>query len=278
MRSETADLGYFGPDSVTWRVFADPASGIGGLRALLLEALHPRAMAGVAEHSVFKTQFWQRLERTGEYLVTVHYGTTGQADRAAARVRGMHRRVRGTDPVTGLAYAAGEPDLLRWVHATAVSSFLDCARRGGLPLSPAEQDRFLTEQVRAAQLVGATDVPADRRQLAAYFAAVRPELQVSPWAREAALRLAVPPMPWRAQPARPLWTSLVGLAFALLPAWARRMYGLPGLLATDVAATVALRAVRRSVLELPDTWWQGPALREALDRAAAVQQPERRPA
>jgi uncharacterized protein (DUF2236 family) len=264
------DLGYFGPDSVTWRVLGDPAAGVGGLSALFLQALHPRAMAGVHEHSDFRTNFWARLQRTAEYVTTVSFGTRAQVDAAAARVRAVHRRVRGVDPVTGAPYAADDPDLLRWIHVSEVFSLLDAARRGGLGLTDAEADEFLAEQVRAARLVGLEDVPTSRAATAAYFGRVRPELVASPVARRAVLRLAVPPLSLRATlttPARPAWTTVAGLAFALLPRWARRVYGLPGLPTTDLAATVVLRALRTAALQLPEQWRHGPIVQAALARA-----------
>ena len=272
----STDLGYFGPASVTWRVLADPTANIAGVRALFLQALHPLAMAGVHEHSDFDTAFWPRLQRTAQYVMTVAYGTTEQADAAAARVRAAHRRVRGVDPVTGRHYAASDPELLRWVHATEVDSFVDAARRGGVGLDNAQLDTFLAEQVRAAELVGVPDVPSDRGALVEYLRTVRPHLRSSPIARSAAVRLAVPPMPLRVQlatPARPLWTIIAGLGFALLPPWARRLYGLPGLPATDLAATLALRAFRVSALRLPERWRHGPILRDALARAGDADQP-----
>jgi len=269
----STDLGYFGPSSVTWRVLADPTANIGGVRALFLQALHPRAMAGVHEHSDFETAFWQRLQRTAQYVTTVAFGTTEQAETAAARVRAVHDRISGVDPVTGQRYAATDPDLLRWVHTTEVGSFVDVAHRGGTGLDGGQLDAFLAEQVRAAELIGVPDVPADRVALAEYFRSVRPQLRSSPIARSAALRLVVPPMPlWvqLATPARPLWTTVAGLGFALLPAWARRLYGLPGLPTTDVAATLALRAFRRAALRLPDRWRLGPTVQDALARAASA--------
>jgi uncharacterized protein (DUF2236 family) len=250
----TPDTGYFGPDSVSRRVIADPAAGVGGIRALFLQALHPRAMAGVAQHSNFADDFWPRLRRTAEYVTTIAFGTTVQADAAAARVRTVHRSVRGIDGVTGLPYAADDPDLLRWVHVTEVSSFLDTARRGGLRLTDHEADEFYAEQVTAAGLLGGTGIPASRAEVAEYLAGVRPQLLASSVAREAALRLALPPMRLRVQlltPARPAWAGVAALAYSLLPAWARRCYGLPGLPGTELAATVALRGLRAAVLALP---------------------------
>ncbi|MGB8963759.1 MAG: oxygenase MpaB family protein [Pseudonocardiaceae bacterium] len=266
----TDDLGYFGPESVTWRVLTDPAAGVGGVRALFLQALHPLAMAGVHEHSDFSSNFWPRLQRTAQYVTTVGFGTRVEVDAAAARVRAVHRRVRGVDPVTGGRYAATDPHLLRWVHATEMSSFLDAVGRGGLALTDAEADRFLAEQVRAAELVGLQGVPTDRAQLVKYFHQVRPELRASPVARRAALRLALPPLSLRTElttPARPAWTVVASLAFTLLPRWARRLYGLPGLPTTDLTATVVLRGLRTAALHMPERLRHGPIVQQALARA-----------
>jgi uncharacterized protein (DUF2236 family) len=246
--------GYFAPNSVSRRVIGDPAAGVGGVRALFLQALHPRAMAGVDQHSSFPDDFWPRLRRTAQYVTTVTFGGIEQADAQAARVRDVHRHVHGKDPVSGLRYTADDPDLLQWVHVTEVSSFLDTTLRAGLRLSDAEADSFFAEQTRAAALLGATDVPASRAEVAAYLRGVRPELQASAVARRAALRLVLPPLPRRIElltPARPAWAALAALAFALLPRWARRLYGLPGLPATDLAATAALRGLRAGVLAIP---------------------------
>src|SRR5690242_7200674 len=127
---------------------------VGGLRAVYLQALHPRAMAGVAQNSSFRDDPWGRLERTAVYLASVVYGTTDEANRAAARIRRIHSRLRATDPDTGEVFRVDEPDLLRWVHVTEVDSFLTTARRSGLALSDAEADRYVDEQRRAAALVG----------------------------------------------------------------------------------------------------------------------------
>ncbi|MGH3873362.1 MAG: oxygenase MpaB family protein [Pseudonocardiaceae bacterium] len=267
------DLGYFGPDSVTWRVLADPAASVGGIRALFLQALHPLAMAAVHQHTDISGDFWPRLHRTAQYVTTVGFGTRAEADAAAARVRAIHRTVRGIDPVTGRAYAATDPDLLRWVHAAEMASFLDAVSRSGLPLTGAEANRFLVEQVRAAELVGLQDVPTSRAALVKYFEQVRPELYASPVTRRAALRLALPPLSLRTElttPARPLWTGLAGLAFMSLPRWARRLYGLPGPPTTDLAVTVLLRGLRTTALRVPERWRHGPLVQQALARARRV--------
>ena len=242
--------GHFPPGSATRRVIGDPAALVGGISALFLQALHPRAMAGVDQHSSFPADFWPRLERTAGYVTTLAFADTATADRAAARVRAIHRRVRGIDPVTGRRYSADDPDLLRWVHVCEVSSFSAAVRRLGL-IDAAEEDRFLAEQVRAGALLGATDLPASGAEVDAYFATVRPELVASPVARRAARRLLVAPIPLRVQlltPARPVWTFVATVAVGLLPAWAKQLYGLPRVPGEDLATTAGLATLRTALL------------------------------
>ncbi|SNR89592.1 Uncharacterized conserved protein, DUF2236 family [Geodermatophilus saharensis] len=263
-------LGFFGPDSVTWRVHADPVYSVGGLRALLLQALHPVAMDGVARNSVFRESPWQRLTRTAEYVDTLTFGTRREAIRQVRRVRGMHRRLGGTEQTTGRAYRVDDPDLLLWVHACQVDSLLDVARRAGV-VTPAEADRYVAEQVVAAELIGvdAGEVPASVADLAAYFERLRPVLVLTPDARDAWRFIALPPMPRWVQvltPARPAWGSLASLAVATLPPWARRLASLPGLPVTDVAATAALRAFRTGLLALPERARRSPVVRAGFER------------
>jgi uncharacterized protein (DUF2236 family) len=248
------DTGYFPPGSITRTVIGDPAALIGGISALFLQPLHPRAMAGVEQHSSFPDDFWPRLQRTAGYVTTLAFADTATANRAVARVRGIHRRVHGIDPITGDRYAADDPDLLRWVHVTEVSSFAHAVHRLGL-IDDAGQDAFLAEQVRAGALLGAVDLPASRAEIDDYFAAVRPELVASPLARRAARRLAIAPLPMRLQlltPARPVWTAVAAVAIGLLPRWAKQLYGLPQIPGTgwleDRAVTTGLAVLRAGML------------------------------
>lgn len=276
MRDVTAEedrLGFFGPRSVTWRVHADPASSIGGLRALLLQALHPVAMDGVARNSQFRAEPWQRLMRTAAYVNTLTFGTRREALRAVRRVRGMHRGLGGTEETTGRRYRVEDPDLLLWVHCCEVDSLLSVPRRAGLRLTDDEADRYVAEQVIAAELIGipAADVPASVAGLSDYFERMRPGLAVTPPARDALRLVLLPPMPAWVQlltPARPAWGTLASLAVASLPRWARRMYWLPGLGLTDAAATAGLHAFRQAVLALPSSAQHSPVVRAALERVA----------
>ena len=267
------DLGYFGPDSVTWRVHADPVGWVAGVRALFLLALHPLAMAGVDQHSSFREDPFGRLQRTGEYLGTVTFGTREEADRAAARVRGVHGRVRGIEPESGEPYTGSDPELLLWVHCGEIDSFLTVARRAGVPLSDADADRYVAEQVLAAVLVGipAELAPASVGELAAYFERSRPQLRMTAAARSTARFLFVPPMPALprlATPARAAWLTAASLSFATLPRWARRLYGSPGLPTTDLGASVTLRGLRLAAHLLPGNLRETPHYRQAKIRAA----------
>jgi len=266
-------VGLFGPESVTWRVHADPLLIVGGLRALLLQALHPLALAGVAEHSGFRADPWGRLGRTAEFVGVLSYGTRSEAVKAAARVRGAHRGLTGVEPETGTPYRVDDPALLLWVHCCEVESFLTTARRGGADLSDADADAYLREQGLAAELIGVPreDVPAERADLAEYFTDMKPLLRATAESRRAARFLLAPPMPAWVQvltPARPAWGGLATLAFGLLPGWARKMYRLPGLGTTDAAATASVRALRASLERLPRQWREGPARKAARERLA----------
>ena len=266
--------GFFGPDSITWRIHADPSYSVGGLRALLLQALHPVAMGGVSRFSVgFQTEPWARLTRTAEYVATLTFGTRREALRAVRAVRGVHRGKSDVEPTTGRAYNVDDPDLLLWVHACEVDSLLSVARRSGVPLTDADCDAYVAEQVVAGELIGCTPgtVPSSVAELAAYFERVRPELALTDPAKEALRFILVPPMPGWVQvlpPARPAWAGLASLGVATLPRWARSMYGLPALALTEPATTAAARAFRRTTLALPTRVRENPTLRAARERVA----------
>jgi len=265
--------GLFGPDSITWQVHADPILIVGGIRALLLQALHPLALAGVVEHSGFKEDPWGRLGRTAEFVGVLTYGTRSDAAKAAARVRGAHRGLAGAEPETGTPYRVDDPALLLWVHCCEVDSFLSTVRRAGADLSDGEADAYLSEQVLAAELMGVPreDVPADRADLADYFTAIQPMLRATAESQRALRFLLAPPMPVWVRvltPARLGWGGLTALAFGLQPSWARKMYRLPGLATTDAAATASVRALRSSLQRLPPKWREGPALKAARERLA----------
>ena len=268
-----ADPGLFGPDSVTWRINGDPISFVGGLRALLLQALHPLAMAGVEQHSNYRDDPWGRLSRTARYVSTATFGTTDEAMAAGARVRAVHAHVRGIDTETGQPYAAGDPHLLAWVHNCTVDSMLGAYRRSGARLSTGEADAYVEEQTAMAGLVGleAGAVPTTVAALGAYFTEVRPELLMTSAARGVARFGVAPPMPvWVqvATPARLAWAGVSSVAFGMLPDWARRMYGLPVFPGADRATDLAVRALRGALLVVPESARRSPAQKAAFQRLA----------
>jgi uncharacterized protein (DUF2236 family) len=271
----TADPGLFGPDSVTWRIHRDPSMLVGGFRALLLQGTHPLVMAGFDDNSFFRADPWGRLQRTGRFVETVTFGTTAEAEQAGAVVRAVHARLSpGIEPETGLPYVVNDPELLLWVHCTEVESFLTVHRRSGGSLGTGDGDRYVAEMRESARLVGLSPslVPGSESDLADYYASVRPRLRVTAVARRNALWGFAPPMPRWVQlltPARPAWGALVATAAGMLPRWARRLYGLPGLPTTDLTAAISARALRRAMLTLPATWTESPIRREARERLSA---------
>ncbi|MET8748893.1 oxygenase MpaB family protein [Streptomyces sp. NPDC059104] len=223
-----ADPGLYGPGSVTWQCHGDPVMWIAGVRALYLQALHPRAVRGVMANSSFHRDAWGRLLRTADFVGTITYGTTGSAERAGARVRALHARLSATDPDTGERFRVDDPELLLWVHCAQIDSFLHVLLRSGVPLTPDQADRYVDENRVNARLVGLdpADVPADTAALAAYFQEVRPRLAAGADARAVDDFLRAPPVHPLLVPGRNLlWRPLAGTAYGTLPDWAHRLYG-----------------------------------------------------
>jgi uncharacterized protein (DUF2236 family) len=257
--------GYFSPQSVTWRIHSDPAMFVGGIRALLEQALHPEAMAGVAAHSNFRSDAWGRLQRTGDYVSTLTFGSMAEADALAARVRKVHEKLK-----------LDQQELLLWVHMAMVDAFLDTAVRSGLQLSEQEQDQYVNEMLKFAELVGIEEqrVPRSVGQMQNYFAEIKPVLKASDDAKRAALFIALPPLPPLLRfgtPIAPLWSGITSLAAAALPKWAKKLYGWPTLPGTDAATDLALRTTRSALFLLPESFRQPPQLRQ---RNKAAQQSE----
>jgi uncharacterized protein (DUF2236 family) len=282
----SGDLGLFGPGSVTWRLHSEPILLLGGLRSLYLQALHPRAVTAVAQNSDYRADPWGRLLRTADYVGTVVFGTTADAELAAGRVRRMHSQMSAVDPSTGERFRIDDPDLLRWVHVVEIESFLTTAIRAGVRLSPAEIDGYYDEQRRAAELMGLdpATVPATAADVADYYRAIRPELRLTKDGADAALLLTAPPAP--AVPSRalrlgltfgpPRWAYLgvVATAVGLLPPWARRLYGGLGLPTTDLTADLSARGLRLLIAavlaSLPARYRVTPLRAAAEARAAAA--------
>lgn len=177
--------GYFGPGSVAWKVHSHPIILVGGFRALMIQSLHPLAMAGVTHFSDFRENPLRRLRQTAGFVHTVVFSDTATVDKMAARVRSIHARVQGTDPVTGGQYSATDPATLLWVHCAEAHSFLDAYRTFAGDLTEAEQDRYLAEYVVAGELIGIPreDIPASKAEYREYFRSMLPELRTSETAR-----------------------------------------------------------------------------------------------
>jgi uncharacterized protein (DUF2236 family) len=260
---QPADDGYFGPASVTWRVNGDLSAPVAGLRSLLVQALHPLAMAGVDQHSDWRADPAGRLASTAAYLVTITYGDRAAALRAATRVRKIHETVRGTDQVTGQPYAASDPDLLLWVHAALVDSVLAAADMFGAPLTAADKDDYVAEMTVAAELVGvpAGRAPSTAAELEGYLSAVRPVLALTPAAAQSTGYLL--DLPGLDDDVAGLWRDLGRAAVASLPEWAACLYGL----VPQEPVTEQRRAEVRQVLGVLDALYLGePGVLEARQR------------
>jgi uncharacterized protein (DUF2236 family) len=260
------DEGFFGPASVTWRVSADLSAPVAGLRSLLIQALHPLAMAGVDQHSDWRTDPVGRLAATSAYEVTVTFGDRASARRVAQRVRAIHEHVRGVDPVTGQPYAAGDPALLLWVHAALVDSALAASTLFGTPLHDTDRNAYVAEMTVAAELLGVPHemVPDSVAALDRYMAGVRPELRRTPAAAESMSYLLDPP--GLDEDIAELWQDIRQAAVTALPDWARDMYGYPG----PPPLTAQRRTEIRQTLGVLDAVFLGePGVLEARQRIAA---------
>lgn len=237
---------WFTPDDPVWRVHADASMFPGGVAALLLQSLHPLAMAGVAGHSGYRGDPWGRLQRTSHFLATTTFGTVEDAEAAIGRVRAVHERVRGRDP-RGREYRASDAHLLRWVHVAEAHSFLAAFQQFAVdPLSPAEADTYVEQSALVAERLGATDLPLTVTELADALEGFRPELEATDAARDAARFLLLdPPLPWAA---RPGYGLIASGGVSLLPGWARRALRLPvvgvGTVAARGLGSLGTRAVR----------------------------------
>src|SRR5690348_5716328 len=206
---------------------------IGGITALLLQSLHPLAMAAVAGHSGYRGDPWGRLQRTSYFLAVTTFGRAGDAREAIARVRAIHQRITGTAR-DGRPYAASDPHLLSWVHVAEVDSFLRThSRFGADPLDQEGRDRYVSDMATIALALGAADPPRSQAELRDRIQAYRPELRSTPEAREAArFLLLTPPLPIVA---RPGYGVQAAAAVSTLPRWARIPLRVPYLPLTEAA-------------------------------------------
>ena len=263
------DHGLFGPGSLTWRIMGEPVIWVAGLRALYMQALHPRVMRGTWQNTSFARpgEAWGRFVRTTEFVSVRTYGTLAQVDRAGRRVRKIHATLAGTD-ADGTRFRLDEPELLMWVHCGEVASYADIARRSGMGLSGPELDAFVDEQRRSAAVMGLdpATVPASVAELDAYYEAVRPGIYACAEAKQALRKSYHPDVPAQFVALKLMVPPLNTLAFASLPRWARRMYGTPGSPLTDAGATVALRMAHQSTTRIPRQLLYLPAARAAHRR------------
>ena len=202
-------------------VHADASMFVGGITALLLQSLHPLAMAGVAGHSGYKSDPWGRVARTSEYIAMTTFGPIASAEDLIARIRGIHERVRGKD-YRGRPYRASDPNLLRWVHLAETWAFLQThtlyARH---PLGAADADAYVDHARHPSELLGATGLPTTLAELDEQLEGYRPELEASPDAVETArFLLRNPPLTGSA---RAGYSLLAAGAVAALPPWAASM-------------------------------------------------------
>jgi uncharacterized protein (DUF2236 family) len=216
------DDGLFGPGSPAWRVHGDfSAMMIGGISALLLQMLHPLALAGVWDHSNFREDRLRRLRGTARFIAATTFGSTATANESIATVRAIHDRVHGTLP-DGTPYDANDPALLTWVHVAEVDSFLRGYLRYRDPrMSISDQDRYLAETAIVAERLGACDIPRSRGEVTAYYAAVRPELRYDHRTNEVAAALLAPGEDRAVNAGMQLAARA---AEELLPDWAARMH------------------------------------------------------
>jgi len=247
---------WFEAGSPITRVHGDAAMFIGGIRAVMLQTMHPVAMQAVAEHSGYRGDMWGRLARTSRYLAVTTFGTAADAQQAVDTVRAIHDRVVGTTS-DGRPYTAADPHLLAWVHAAEVDSFLLAhSVYGARPLAAADRDLYLAQAAEVARRLGVIDPPTTEAELARTLADFRPELRGTDAARDAvAFLIREPELPLAA---RPPYAMLTAAAISLMPRWTRKPLGLPSYPVVERTlvrglGTAATRTIRWALAPPPDT-------------------------
>jgi uncharacterized protein (DUF2236 family) len=258
--SNGADPGLVGPNSVTWQLHADPAMWLGGIASLFLQSLHPLAAAGVVQNSNFRADPLGRLMRTAKFVAMSTYAPREEVLAGAAKVRAVHRGLRGKDPATGRTFRIDRPDLLLWVHCAEVAMFLSIVRRAGFPLTKAQADRYFDEQRRSAALVGLDpdEVPGSTDQMSAYLRDMRGELRRGEDSEVVYEFLHKPPLPGALGIGLPVYEPAVAhLAYSLLPSWAIQLHGHGAY--SPATSTAMLRAIRSAALLVPaPVRWRAP--------------------
>ena len=223
-RHMAATDGWFGPDSAAWKIHTDAATFIGGIESLLVQTLHPPTMAGVADHSDYKSDPFGRLNRTAQFVGTTIFGSTEDAQRSVDIVRSIHDRIEGTTP-DGTPYRANDSRNLLWVHLTEVDGFLRSVQRfGHTTLSDADADRYVAEMARVGEALGIDRAPRSVAELETALESYLPDLRFGRQARETVRWLAFPPNSIAAQGP---YAILFSAAVSMLPSWARRKLWLP---------------------------------------------------
>ncbi len=249
----------FPPGSATWQVHADVSMLVGGLRALLLQTLHPLAMAGVADHSDYRSDPLSRLQRTGSFVAATTFGTLAEAETAIATVRRVHERVVGIAP-DGRPYRANDPHLLLWVHCTEVDSFLAARTRyGARPLAGGMADAYIADMAVVGAKLGVVDPPRTRVELRDTLVEFRAELHVGSQARDTVRFLLAPPLRLSA---RAPYGVIAAAAISLLPRHARRKLWLP---VAPIAERIAIRPATTALLRTLG-WALGPHPAAELSR------------
>jgi uncharacterized protein (DUF2236 family) len=245
---------WFPPGSPIQRVHGDASMFIGGMRALMLQSLHPAAMTAVAEHSGYRGDMWGRLARTSTFLATTTFGSGKDAQAAVDAVRRIHDRITGTMP-DGTPYVASDPHLLQWVHVAEIDSFLTAHQvYGAAPLDQAERDEYVAQTGVVAEKLGVLDPPQTEAELRRTLEEYRPELTGTDHAREAiSFLIWHPELP---AAARPGYLLVASAAIAQMPRWSRRELGLPSLPVAEqtvvrAAGEVATRTIRWAMAPAP---------------------------
>lgn len=255
---------WFDTDSAIVRVHGDAAMFVGGIRAILLQTMHPAAMTAIAEHSGFKGDMWGRLARTSRFLAVTTFGTADHAQQSVDAVRSIHSRISGTMP-DGSTYRASDPHLLAWVHTAEIDSFLLAHQTyGAHPLDQAGRDEYVAQAGEIARRLGVVDPPTTEAELAEAMAAFRPELRATGHARDA-VRFLIwhPDLPWVARPA---YAVLLAAGIGLMPAWTRVPLRLPLLPVSERTVVRVLGRLATGTIR----WAMGPARESAADLGAAT--------
>lgn len=234
---DLSEPGYFSPDDMIWRIGREWAMMLGGARALLMQAAHPLAVAGITEHSDYEENPWARLDRTMRAVWAIAFGSKREAERTGARVREVHSRVKGKlkkrlGPYpAGTEYSAEDPKLLMWVHATLVDTTLVVFPKYVRKLSEDEQQRYYSEAKLMAKLFGLpySHQPRDLDDFKEYMKERldSEEICVTEPALDVAKNVLNPMLPWGPSlRAGPAWAGVRMITAGLMPPKLRKQYGL----------------------------------------------------